>query len=132
MPLDLAPKRTLSDRAQSQRVITRLLSTVAGLFLALTFAAAKDILPQALMSSMLGLMLAAMIGAAWSGWRTRQLAIEDREKQSSGAMIIAIAAQLGRQDDATLEQIRAKGGPAAEAARMILTERKARADRTRG
>jgi hypothetical protein len=38
-------------------------------------------------------------------------------------MIVVIAAQLGKQNDATLERVAAKGGPAGEAARMILKGR---------
>jgi hypothetical protein len=41
-------------------------------------------------------------------------------------MIIAITAQLGKQDDATLSRIAAQSGPAGEAARMLMTERRKR------
>jgi hypothetical protein len=39
-------------------------------------------------------------------------------------MIVVIAAQLARQDDAALEGIAARGGPAAEAAMLILAGRR--------
>ena len=71
----------------------------------------------------IGLFVACALTTVWFGARTHRKALEDREKESGRAMIVAIAAQLGRQDDAALERIKAKGGPAGEAAGMILTGR---------
>lgn len=114
------------------RLITRALTLFAGLLLLAAFASVKNWIPKELLGSILMLLAATIISAIWSGLRHRQQVLADREKASGGLMIVAMAAQLGRQDDAKLEQIRAKGGPAGEAAAMILTERKARAARSKG
>lgn len=112
------------------RAITRVLTLFAGLLLLAAFASVKNWIPKELLGSILLMLSAAIISAFWSGIRHRQQVLADREKASGGLMIVAIAAQLGKQDDATLEQIQSRGGPAGDAARMILTERKARANRT--
>lgn len=111
------------------RLLSRTLLLFAGLLAFAAYAALKGWLPQDTLGGILLLMVAVFMGAIWSGLRHRQEVLADREKASGGVMIVAIAAQLGRQDDATLERIQARGGPAGEAARMILTERKARAAR---
>ena len=57
------------------------------------------------------------------GLRGHRQVLLDRERASGQFMILAIAGQLGKQDDATLQAIAGKGGPAGEAARLILEGR---------
>jgi hypothetical protein len=95
-------------------------------------AAFKGWLPPALGPVFLPLSLASAITAAWFGQQTHKRALADREKASGGAIIVAIAAQLGRQDDAALERIQAKGGPAGEAAALILQGRAEKQRRKQG
>jgi O-antigen/teichoic acid export membrane protein len=130
MPLELHPTRRISTRAHSLRVLTRTFSFFAGLLALASLAAAKGWLPKELTGSLLLLLLAVLIAAAWSGLRAHRQALADRDRESGNAIFLAIAAQLGSQDDATLARIQSKGGPAGEAAKMILTERRARAART--
>jgi len=80
---------------------------------------ARDSIPSSLL--MFG---GSLFGALYLGFKAHRRALADRERDSSQAMVIAIATQLGRQDDAMLERIARKGGPAAEAARMILSGRR--------
>lgn len=112
------------------RTLSRVLTLCAGLLVLAAFASLKNWIPRELLGSILFMFIAMMMSAVWSGLRHRQEILAEREKASGGVMIVAIAAQLGRQDDETLERIRAKGGPAGEAAAMILRERKQRAGRT--
>lgn len=112
------------------RTLSRVLVLFAGLLVLAAFASLKNWLPRELLGTILLMLTAVMASAVWSGLRHRQEILAEREKASGGVMIVAIAAQLGRQDDETLERIRARGGPAGEAAAMILTERKNRAART--
>lgn len=111
------------------RLLARGLTLFAGLLILAAFASLKNWIPRPFLGSILLLLCAVFISAIWAGLRHRQQVLAAREKAGGGVMIVAIAAQLGRQDDATLERIRAKGGPAGEAASMILTERKNRAAR---
>ncbi len=50
-------------------------------------------------------------------------ALADRDAQTRNDLVLMLIAQLGRQDDAALERIAAKGGPAGEAATLILKGR---------
>ena len=126
MPLDLEPKRVVSDRAHSYRLITRLLSVLVVLLIVVLFASARNWISGELGSLAMFLLPLTILAACWSGLTTRARTLADREMESGRAMIVAIAAWLGRQDDATLEQIARSGGPAAESARMILQGRKRR------
>ncbi len=72
--------------------------------------------------STLGFLVA--IGcASLLGLRGNRQARAERELESGRAMIVMLAAQLGRRDDAALAQLAAGTGPAAEAAGLILGER---------
>lgn len=126
------PESPLSEAARELRTSTRLAALVSGGLLLATFAAFKGWLPSALGPVFLPLFVASAITAAWIGLRTHKRALADREKESGRAMIVAIAAQLGRQDDAALERIRAKGGPAGEAAGLILQGRAEKARKGQG
>jgi len=66
------------------------------------------------------LLLGALIG-----FRGQQQNRSRRDVEGRGAMIVMLAAHLKGEDDAVLEGIVAKGGPAAEAAAMLLERRRA-------
>jgi hypothetical protein len=84
----------------------------------------KGILPRETLGSLLLIFLALMAGATLLGLKSQRQALADGERESRGAMIILIAAELGRQDDETLGRIAARGGPASEAAAMVLAARR--------
>lgn len=92
--------------------------------LGMIWMAVRGALPRESMGSLLTIFFALMAGATLLGLKSRRLAVADRERESRSAMIILIAAQLGRQDDDTLTRIVAKGGPAGEAAAMVLAGRR--------
>jgi membrane protein implicated in regulation of membrane protease activity len=96
---------------------------VAAAGLGLAFGAARGWLPRATLPAALVLFVAAAVTAVWLGFKSHRQALADRERQGRLSMIVAIAAQLGKQNDATLERVAGKGGPAGEAARMILKGR---------
>jgi hypothetical protein len=57
------------------------------------------------------------------GWRGHRQALAGREKQNRMGMILMVAGQLAKHDDAMLEQVARKGGLAGDAARLILKGR---------
>ena len=71
----------------------------------------------------------------WLGLRAHRRAEADQDMRSQREMIVLLAAQLGKQDDEALERIAARGGPAGEAASLILQGRRQKgtggADRAR-
>jgi len=68
--------------------------------------------------------VATMLGA-----RAHRQLVADREKQNRMGMILMAASQLGKQDDATLEGIAARGGLAGDAASLILQGRREKRER---
>jgi hypothetical protein len=123
MPRDEA-RVDLGDEARQYRTITRALLAITILLGFAAFAALRGNLPRETAVPALYLGAAASLAAAWSGYRGHRIALEKREQASRSGMIIVIASQLARQDDETLAGIVKRGGPAAEAAAMVLAGRK--------
>jgi hypothetical protein len=67
-----------------------------------------------------------LICAILLGLRSRQAALEGRNLHSATSMLVLMASMLKDQDDKTLERIASKGGPAGDAAQMLLERRRAR------
>ena len=117
------PAAAASDAVRSLRLSTWGALLGAGLSLGLVVAAIRGLVPRETLGSALLVFAGLLLAALFLGLKARRLAVAEREAQSHRAMIITIAAQLGPQDDATLARIAARGGPAAEAAAMILAGR---------
>lgn len=119
----------LSEAAQRYRTGMLAMIVLALVGVGLTLAGLRGVVGSALVLLGALLILGGSLGAAWMGLKGHSQVRQDRERASGQFMIISIAAQLGKQDDATLQKIAGKGGPAAEAARLLLTgrEQKARA-----
>ena len=69
--------------------------------------------------------------AFFFGLRAHRRALTDQEMSSERTMIVLLAAELGNKDDETLESITRRGGPAADAASLILKGRRERRDAPR-
>lgn len=118
-----ARESPLSESARDYRSATRVLVVVSALMAGGVLAAIKRWIPAELGGPFAGLFAGAALGTLWMGSKAHKRALEDREKEGSRFMIVSIAAQLGKQDDESLERIKARGGPAGEAAAMILVGR---------
>ena len=119
----------LSDRARGLHTVMWVLLGVTVVLLVVGFGGAKGWVPVNVGISALILSFATTIGAGWLGAKAHRQAIADREKLSHGAMIVAIAAQLNQQDDDSLRKLQVRGGPAGEAAGLILLGRQQRTSR---
>jgi len=117
----------LSEGAQSFRTGMLAMIGLALVALGIAFAGMKGWVARESVPSSLLLFAGATVGAGWSGIQGHRRALADRERASGQFMILAIAAQLGRQDEETLRKIAGKGGPAAEAAELILEGRRQKA-----
>ena len=113
----------LSQGARNYRALMWGMILLAMLPLVLFVAAVRNVVPRQARIAALPLVFACLATAVWMGWRGHRQALADRERVGRTTMIMAIAAQLGRQDDAALERLAAKGGPAAEAAALLLAGR---------
>jgi len=116
----------VSEAARALRTAMRWTLAVAVACLVLAFGATRGWVPRAVIPLATVAFLLACAGAVWLGLRSHGQALADRERVGRLSLIVTIAAQLGKQDDATLSRIAGKSGPAGEAARMILKERRDR------
>jgi hypothetical protein len=81
---------------------------------------------RALQSGVLGLVVffLCIVLAAWFGLAGARLVREERDRQNRQDMIILMATELRRHDDETLRRILRQGGPAGEAAGILLKGRR--------
>lgn len=117
-------RAAVSEGARSLRTVSWVVLVLGLVVLGMIWMAVRGVLPRESMGSLLTIFFALMAGATLLGLKSRRQAVVDRERESRSAMIILIAAQLGRQDNDTLARIVAKGGPAGEAAAMVLAGRR--------
>jgi hypothetical protein len=120
-----APSRGpgISQAANARRLGAWASLALAVAFLILGIGGIRGWIPRDLGQAALLCFFASLFSCLWFGMLARRQALEDREREMSGIIIVTIAAQLGKQDDATLERIALQGGPAGEAAAMILQGR---------
>ena len=128
-PLRRRAAVAVSERTRALRLLTWGCLLLAGLALGMLVAGIRGWVPRETTGSATTMFGGLLLAAGWTGLRARRQAVADREQDSQRAMVIALAAQLGRQDDETLARIIAKGGPAGEAAAMILAGRRPRPPR---
>ncbi|MFI5209075.1 MAG: hypothetical protein ACHQ2E_01405 [Gemmatimonadales bacterium] len=85
---------------------------------------------MAAQSGVLGLVIffLCMALGAWLGLAGARLVREEHDRQNRQELLIVMATELGRHDDEALRRIVRQGGPAGEAASMLL---KGRREKTR-
>ena len=119
----------LTDNAKSYRRAMWLVTVFAVVALALAVAGAREMIPVVLGIAGGVLFAISILLAGLLGLKMHRQALADREIAARRSMIVMLAATLGKQDDSALERIKAQGGPAGEAAGLILEERRAKAGR---
>ena len=75
-----------------------------------------------LMGGLCGVL--CLFTGAYFGWKGAQIRIAERAKKADAIALITLAAVLKDRDEAELLGVIAKGGPAAEAAALVLERRK--------
>jgi hypothetical protein len=106
-----------------------LVAIAGALALAVAFAGVKGWVTRPLGMVSAGLFVVCLLLVAVIGWQRHRHTLVDREIAARGQMIVMIAARLKTQDDDELEAMAARGGPAGEAARLVLEGRAERARR---
>jgi hypothetical protein len=71
-------------------------------------------------------IVCALLGALVGLQARREMQLQ-RDRESYSAMLVILATQLRVQDDTVLQRIAGKGGPAGEAAEMVLQGRREKA-----
>lgn len=124
-------RHPLSDAAREYRTAMWLLAAVAVIAYGVGIAGVRGVVPRLAGLAGLSLGVAATVVAAWLGLQAHRRALVDQEVASRRSMLVLLAAQLGHKDDQALETIASRGGPAAEAAMLILKGRRDRRDAPR-
>lgn len=119
------PRIQLTDNARQYRRLMWLVVVLSlpGLWLAIQ--GLRGLVPGAVGITAGLAFLAGIFLAAALGFKTHRQTMADREMQARRAMVVMLAATLGKQEDEALERIRAKGGLSGEAAGLILKNRHA-------
>ena len=121
------PRAPLTDNARLYRRSMWLVTACGILALAIAIAGARGIVPVAIGIPGGVLFAICILLAGVLGLKMHRQALADREMAARRSMIVLLAATLGKQDDAALERIKTQGGPAGEAAALILEGRQAKA-----
>ena len=97
---------------------------LAAALLILGFAGARGIVSHQVGLLSTGGFFFALACAILFGYRSRRVMLEDRERGSATTMLVMMAGMLKDQDDTALERIARAGGPAGEAAALLLERRR--------
>ena len=124
-------RHPLSDAAGEYRKAMWLFAAIAIVGYAVGHAGVRGAVPRLLGLVGLGAGVAATVLAFFLGLRAHNRALTDQETSSDRTMIVLLDAELGNKDDETLESISRRGGPAADAAALILKGRRERRDSPR-
>ena len=119
-------RHPLSNAAQEYRRAMWTLAATAAMAFGLSYAGVRGAVPRVLGLTGLGLGIACACVAVVFGLRAHRQALADQEISARRSMIVLLAAQLGTKDDDALAGIARRGGPAAEAASLILQGRRQR------
>lgn len=98
-------------------------------FLALAIAGARRVVDPAIGIISMAAFFVCLLAAVLMGYQSRRQALEMRQRKAAGSMLVIMAGMLNQEDDNTLAKIVAKGGPAGDAAAMILENRRSKPGR---
>ena len=124
-------RHPLSDAAREYRSAMWLLAAIAVVAYAVGYASVRGAVPRLVGLVGVSVAVATSVVAFFLGLRAHRRALTDQEISSDRTMIVLLAAQLGNKDDETLASISRRGGPAADAAALILKGRRERRDSPR-
>lgn len=113
----------LSSSARPYRIGTWVFLALGLPLLALATIGLKGLIAPAVGALAMTGFFACILMALLLGLRARRLAMEERARNAAGSMLVMMAGMLNQEDDATLERIAQKGGPAGEAAHLLLQRR---------
>jgi hypothetical protein len=94
-------------------------------FLVLALAGGLQVVPAPIGLLGLGGFFFSLVCTIVLGYQSRQVALEEKSKSGATTMLVMMAGMLKEEDDETLQRIVDKGGPAGDAASMILQKRRA-------
>src|SRR5690348_12471022 len=114
----------MSDQASQYRSLLWLFVLTALICLYPAYQGARGKLPESMGLLSGGLSVVCLFTGAWFGWKGAQIRIAERQKKADAVALITLAAFLKDKSEEELEKAAAKGGPAGEAAQLVLERRR--------
>ena len=114
----------MAHPASQYRAFLWLFTLAAIVLLWPTIQGARGLLPESvgLMSGLTSML--CLFAGGYFGWKGAKIRIEERNKRADAVALVMVAALLKDKSDAELEAAATKGGPAGEAARLVLQRRR--------
>ena len=114
----------MSKQATSYRALLYLCSIAGLLCFYVAYKGSKGTLSKEMGVTLALLGLVCFLTGAWYGWRGAKMRIEEREKKADALALVMLAAVLKDKSEEELKSAVAKGGPAGDAARLVLERRR--------
>ncbi|HEX7918188.1 MAG TPA: hypothetical protein VF454_02240 [Gemmatimonadales bacterium] len=114
----------MSKQAASYRALLYLCSIAGLLCFFVAYKGSKGALSKEMGVTLALLGLICFLTGAWYGWRGAKIRIEEREKKADALGLVMLAGVLKDKSEEELQLAMKKGGPAGEAARLVLERRK--------
>ena len=83
------------------------------------------VIPAVGLLSLTGFFTCLLVAGLF-GFKARRLGMEDHQRNTASSMLVMLAGMLNHEDDVTLQRIAAQGGPAGDAAAMLLENRRSK------
>ena len=114
----------MSDQASQYRAFLWLFTLTAAVMLWPALQGVKGVIPPA-MGMLSGVTsVACLFIGAYFGWKGAQIRIAERNRKADAVALITLAAFLKDKPEEELQKAIAKGGPAGQAASLVLERRR--------
>jgi hypothetical protein len=114
----------MSKQASSYRALLYLCSIAGLLCFFVAYKGSKGAISKEMGVTLAVLGLVCFLTGAWYGWRGAKIRIEEREKKADALALVMLAAVLKDKSEEELQVAMTKGGPAGDAARLVLERRR--------
>ena len=113
-----------SSSASKYRALLYLCSIAGLLCFFVAYKGSKGAISKEMGVTLAVLGLVCFITGAWYGWRGAKIRIEEREKKADALGLVMLAGVLKDKSEEELQLAIKKGGPAGDAARLVLERRR--------
>ena len=114
----------MSKQASSYRALLYLCSIAGLVCFFVAYKGSKGAISKEMGVTLAVLGLVCFLTGAWYGWRGAKIRIEEREKKADALALVMLAAVLKDKSEEELQVAMTKGGPAGDAARLVLERRR--------